>query len=363
MNTCSILICALNILLMRVVLLFPVVLGQFDWLARIASDTNKLHVPVVPVPTPGTIPPSAEEEMSPEELLASLRKLHAEWTKLQTRAESQGLFKEKTDEPGNFGGAPPVGTQQSAQQLDLLCSPAWRESKRRLAEVFSQPAAALVTLSPMEISSLISTVSESLPVSELADGAQCGLARLSLQMLSTIEQISRSSADEVALALLSTEPLHSPMLTVLLDVPWVETVNSGWPFFPLLAQWHLRNLQAASKVGGERDGMNEQVIAEFHKIVTEALRDQNLGRVVEISSEFLKIAGNQQVAESYPIAVAAALAGVTIGVKDPIEKASLFENTQSIIVASIRNPNDLVYVLHSVWPIWSLLNLATMAFQ
>lgn len=41
---------------------------------------------------------------------------------------------------------------------------------------------------------------------------------------------------DVGASLKSAPSLHAPLLRVLLDVPWLMIVQSGWPLFGLLAR-------------------------------------------------------------------------------------------------------------------------------
>ena len=44
--------------------------------------------------------------------------------------------------------------------------------------------------------------------------------------------------------MLPFEAFASPVLTLLLDIPWVATALSGWPLFGLMAQMSLRKAEA-----------------------------------------------------------------------------------------------------------------------
>ncbi|CAK9114362.1 Putative cytochrome P450 CYP13A6 [Durusdinium trenchii] len=72
---------------------------------------------------------------------------------------------------------------------------------------------------------------------------ECGYGKLALQLLSVCLV---SDPFAVAQTVQSAgEAFASPVLTLLLDIPWVATALSGWPLFGLLAQVSLRKARTS----------------------------------------------------------------------------------------------------------------------
>merc|ERR1712232_1375771 len=69
---------------------------------------------------------------------------------------------------------------------------------------------------------------------------ECGLGKLCLQLLSFA-----ALEDPQPLTQLfgGIEQIASPVLTMILDVPWPALAQSGWPLFGLLGQLNLRKVQ------------------------------------------------------------------------------------------------------------------------
>jgi hypothetical protein len=261
----------------------------------------------------------------------------------------------------------PVHTPATEEHLDLLCGTRWHEAKRLLGSVFFDPAVALMTLSNEDVNSVLHTAANAFPQDLLSYSSECGLARLMTQLLQLVAKFGEpgTSPSMVNEAILATEPVHSPLLTVLLDIPWVDTINSGWPYFQLMGQVQMRNWQDPNRQNPlPRDLIvQDESMTQFYTTVMTAVEAQDFNLLVQASSLFLEFAGEeaQQLALKHPMAFVTAIAGVSVGVSDPVQKASLFDQMQSVMVAAIHTPEDLVYVLNTSWPIWSLINLSIMA--
>merc|ERR1719253_1873043 len=62
----------------------------------------------------------------------------------------------------------------------------------------------------------------------------------------------------------SVEPIASPVLTLLLDVPWAALAQAGWPFFGLLSQLNHRKINSPEAIKMEAvDGMGDPSTYQF----------------------------------------------------------------------------------------------------
>ncbi|KAF4705020.1 hypothetical protein FOZ63_008494, partial [Perkinsus olseni] len=205
------------------------------------------------------------------------------------------------------GGAVP----QPSEALDLPCGPRWQESKRLLASVLMRREASLQLLGDGDLIALEQAVSETLPVDLLTTTADCGLARLVTQLMGVVAAVNTLGADSVSESVVSNEKLHSPLMTLVVDIPWADVHVSGWPFFSLLAQWQLRNLPTGLPVS-PNDGIDHPLIGAYHTNLSTALTNGDLAGMTFISQQLLsdEAAGDDAFVRANPLPFATALAAV-----------------------------------------------------
>ncbi|KAF4671493.1 hypothetical protein FOL46_000298 [Perkinsus olseni] len=231
---------------------------------------------------------------------------------------------ESTDD----GGAGP----QPSEALDLPCGPRWQESKRLLASVLMRPEASLQLLGDSDLIVLEQAVSETLPVDLLTTTADCGLARLVTQLMGVVAAVNTMGADSVSESVVSNEKLHSPLMTVVVDITWADVHASGWPFFPLLAQWQLRNLPTGLPVT-PKEGLDHPLIGAYHTNLSTALTTGDLAGMAVISQQLLsdEASADDAFVRANPLPFATALAAVAVSTDSREYRASLLSAAQEII--------------------------------
>ncbi|KAF4660617.1 hypothetical protein FOL47_007077 [Perkinsus chesapeaki] len=292
-----------------------------------------------------------------------LREDWAIWNAPDNDTQSRKLSGEVPPPP------PPVieeSIPQPPEVLDLSCGPRWQESKRLLASLLMQPEASLQILADPDLMDLEQVATETLPVDLLATTADCGLARLTTQLMGVIGAIGAVGSEAVSEALISNEKLHSPLMTVLVDIPWQKVHASGWPFFPLMAQWQLRNLQAGMLAAG-KDDIEDPIVNQFYTVSSEALTGGDLSQLAVACQGLLSsdVAGNDTFVRLHPIPFTMALAGVAATTDDRDYRSSLLNAAQDIIAFDISSAPigaaALSESLHSMWPVWPVVSLALSA--
>merc|ERR1712129_233822 len=182
--------------------------------------------------------------------------------------------------------------------------------------------------------------------------SECPVGKLNLQLLSVTAIV-----DPMALAqlLTGTERLASPILTLLLDVPWIAIVESGWPVFGFLAELNARRRETKAGINTElADGVAEGAARAFLVEVTQALATGNIGELKQLSALYLSFEDQQGAAFATLTALAAqAAVENTVG-----GRIKLLEAVQNVFKMAIASAPELDLALGTQWPIWDLIHMA-----
>ena len=120
------------------------------------------------------------------------------------------------------------------------------------ADASFQPLDKANTLEP----ALVSVLED---MGRLAADDYCGVGKLAIQLLSVLHVDAGDGA--VIGEMLLNERLMSPLLTLLLDVPWMA-YQPHWPIFGLLAQMSIR--RAAARPNAEIiDGLTSPELQQY----------------------------------------------------------------------------------------------------
>merc|ERR1712129_388490 len=167
--------------------------------------------------------------------------------------------------------------------------------------------------------------------------------------------------------------VHSPLLTVLLDIPWIVTVWSGWPLFTLLAQLHLHTHGADDMpmAGGHH--------TEYFHGLQEALVQQRPDLLSQRGARFLERSPWQQqqqgvlpahstgamvgeVGGTHAMPILCALASQLLGadVQRGKEAEQALKQVQAFYKQSVQSIEDLHASIVSAWPLYGVLNAASL---
>jgi len=245
--------------------------------------------------------------------------------------------------------------------MDLACAASpraagWAGAKRHFQALFAPPGGSPLMLPSKEAVSaaLEAAMRELQAVQALSPQAadDCGLGKLCLQLLSIA-----GIEDPTALAQLfqGLEQLASPVLTMLLDVPWAATGQSGWPLFGLLSLINLRKGTVPEALNVVAvDGLNDALGQAFQVEIIAALQAGDGGALERAGAAFLQRPDSQGSA----LAPLTAIAAQALGTSDVGRRMGLFETLQGVMKQVIGSPAELDIGLSTRWPLWGLLHMA-----
>lgn len=194
-----------------------------------------------------------------------------------------------------------------------------------------------------------------------ADGeAECGYGKVMLQLLSVIAIDDPGAVAEI---FRRSEGLSSPLLTVLLDVPWVETALSGWPMFGILAQVAFHKVAVAGPALDSAfiDGINDQVTLNYYNEVAMAQQTGDVNAIASATATYLNSppTGGEESAFGQ-LTAAATQAAAQSGVQ---ARLNLMHEIQRSMRDVISSKEGLEVATTSRWPIWSLLHIVADVFS
>eukprot|EP00928_Gymnodinium_smaydae_P019802 TRINITY_DN17622_c0_g1_i1.p1 TRINITY_DN17622_c0_g1~~TRINITY_DN17622_c0_g1_i1.p1 ORF type:complete len:420 (-),score=120.50 TRINITY_DN17622_c0_g1_i1:52-1236(-) len=260
---------------------------------------------------------------------------------------------------GGFGGAANPAMDQIELPHDLGCTEgprkaAWASAKATFRSVFGEAGAGPFEVVDMQVvmATLQAAMQELTASGALAPNVedQCGQGRLFLTMLSMM-------ATEQPLALLEAlggvEQLASPVLTLMLDIPWIATAQAGWPFFGLMAQLSMRAQTTEGVVNPlEADGLDTALSQQFFQQLAAAVPSLDVGTMAQAS-----VAYTEQPPEGNALSLLTAMAAQA-AVMPLEERARILQSMQQAFKQVVQGSPQLVAMLTTRWPLWSLLHLA-----
>lgn len=273
-----------------------------------------------------------------------------------------GGFGQGIPQPGAYSTP---GLQQASEERtleDLACtvgmhSTVWSATKRQFRQIFQdtlpwQPVAREALSATME-SGLQILMSAGAMAPQAPD--ECGLGKLTLQLFS----FSAVDEPQVLLQLFAAlEQLASPVLTMLLDMPFAGLAQTGWPIVALLAQINLRKQQIGA-VNDERvDGVDDMAGRQFQADLLAALAARDGAAAQDAATRYLSANPQGQSA----LAPLTALATQAMASPDAQERMQLLEVLQQALKQVIGSGAELDLALSTRWPLWGILHVALDAF-
>merc|ERR1719464_2064969 len=259
--------------------------------------------------------------------------------------------------PQGMGGAPSAMQQAvSEPPPDLACSasprtPAWSAAKQHFRGLFPGGAAVPQLASREAMTASMEGALRDLKAME-ALGSQaadeCGLGKLCLQLLSFA-----SIDDPAALVQLFSgfEQLASPVLTMLLDVPWVALASAGWPLFGLMSQINLRRSHVPGALNNDAvDGLDDPVSRAFQMELKSAADHAAAAKAAE--------AYLQKETKGSALGPLTAMAAQAAGTASPQERAAILQGLQVGFKQVIGSAGELDIAMGTQWPLWGYLHAA-----
>jgi len=257
------------------------------------------------------------------------------------------------------GGMPGLGAGPgAAPPEDLACSggahaATWFSVKERFRTAVASP----LTLAPREvIVAALEGALQELKMANALDPAsadECGLGKLCLQLLSIL-----TMDDPAGLMQLfgSYEQLASPVLTMLLDVPWVALSQAGWPILGLLAQVNLRKAHASAGTIDTQglDGLDDPASRQFFEQMGMALQSGNQAGLDAVAGAFLQ----KEPQSGSALSMLCALAAQAVATSQVQTRVQVLDALQAAMRQVIGSAAELDIGLSTQWPLWGLSHAA-----
>lgn len=167
----------------------------------------------------------------------------------------------------------------------------WAKIRAKVQEVFSKEEVGFVPISNEKVTMLLHKVMDDYiepipggrPALAQADDT-CGLGKLLIQLLS---MLTVTDVKTLGTIIVNAEQLASPLLTLLLDMPWAHIRDSGWPFFGLLAQMNIHQTQGGAGNDDATDGIDNEVGGTFMRDLLNMLSTNDMPGLRQRAMAFL----------------------------------------------------------------------------
>jgi len=259
----------------------------------------------------------------------------------------------------NLTGA---GTAQPSadpvKQMDLTCEKTaqlqtWLNVQQKFQYILG-PAAGFVALNKENtLEPAVASITQDIASLPTENAGECGIGQLMLQLLKVI---TIDSDGELIGQIKSQDQLSSPILTLLLDVPWTS-YQPEWPMFGLLAQAAVRRSQTHTN-NEATDGLVQPELKQLANAMNHAIGDSNLDVLKGLSNAFIEF-GSDAVQVS-PIGFLTAVFAQAVTAPTKKEAQAMFSDAQIFMKNMISSPSDLETTLGSRWPMWGMAYLASL---
>lgn len=246
-----------------------------------------------------------------------------------------------------------VGTPDDSEYPDLACEATrdWMDVKALIWSAFGSWQAGVAPIAQADLDQVLDEAAARLE--ELMHKPDtCGMGRLCMTLL--------TMAQTQQLQLHSLPSIHSPILTILLDVPWRIVMRSGWPIFALLAQLSLRQPQGADVpvTGG--------LILDYFTSLHAGLLKEKADALAGLGAQYIQTAeSSADGLQSSPMHVMPALCALAAqllgsGALEPEHSEATLQHMQSFFRQQVSSISDLQGTIDSAWPLHAVLHAAAV---
>jgi hypothetical protein len=267
-----------------------------------------------------------------------------------------------------FIALPPLMVAQAGGPLppDMGCLEGprraeWASVKKRFRSLFDGAKGPFQQVPPDD---LVAAVKGSIADLEAVGGLsaapdavnECGFGKLFIQLLglATLE-------DPAALAQYFQDhtTAASPVLTMLLDIPWVAMAQSGWPFFGILAQINFQKAKLLSPMLDTTaiDGLANEAVSAYFDVMRESQKNSDMMGMATASSMYLR-----NIPPGSPYASLTALAVQAALEMNIQERLKAIETLQDLFKQAVTVSNELDIALTIRWPLWGFLHASVDVF-
>jgi hypothetical protein len=289
----------------------------------------------------------------PAVLLAALSLLGAAAAPPSSTADQSRLA--TTEEAAALAGLPE----------DLGCltgkhAAAWTKAKQKFRALFNE-AGPFDQLSREKVSATLDeAVAEITAVGGFASEAseECGAGRLFIHLLSL------TSIDEPAVLaqfFQEHEAMASPVMTLLLDVPWVSVALSGWPFFGVLQQVGLHKLSVLGDLLNKDavDNLENESTRTYFDALMLGKKMGQMDQMVQASNTYIQ----KMPREGNALGTLTALSTQAALEMNPKKRVEALQVIQTGFKQALTSPAELDIVLTTRWPLWGFVHVGVDSFS
>jgi hypothetical protein len=254
---------------------------------------------------------------------------------------------------------------------DLACAQGpnaatWAKVKLRFRELFDQDASG--PFRPAAVQSVQTAVEGAIADIQAVNGfrgaeGECGFGKMLLQLLGIVLV---EDVDAVTAIFRRSEDLASPVLTTLLDIPWIETALSGWPLFGVLAQvaFHKVAVLGSALDASDIDGLSDGATRAYYDQIASAQQTGDIEAMAMAAATYIQTPINATDPVEPPIfGSLAAAATQALAQSNVQQRLDLMHDIQGSLKTRLTSPADLEVALTTRWPIWSLLHVCVSIFS
>ncbi|CAD7971629.1 unnamed protein product [Amoebophrya sp. A120] len=245
----------------------------------------------------------------------------------------------------------------SLEEMDLLClngtyAQSWFNVQQKMRYILGPDAAFNGLDKGNTLEPALYSVLEDMQSAGNQDA--CGVGKLMVQLLS-ITTVDNDGA-VVKTQIENNEQLTSPLLTLLLDIPW-NAYQPMWPMFGFLAQLAMRRVLAG--VNNEAvDGLVQPELQQFASALNMGIINGDLEALKALSQAFID-AGEDAIAQS-PMGFLTAVFTQAAVANTTEEAQMMFFESQKVLKKMIFTPADLDTTMSTRWPLWGMAYLASL---
>jgi len=196
---------------------------------------------------------------------------------------------------------------------------------------------------------------------------ECSMGRLCMSLMALAAAPDDNSPAGIVAAggggagsVLPALAMHSPLLTVLLDMPWRLVLASGWPLFGILAQLNLRRAR-------HDDAPLSGQPAMYFISLGAGLERQEAYSLATLGAEFLRSVEGRAHASTHVLpglcALASQLLSPEVGTRGGMPTDTALKQVQGFYRQAVQGIEDVQGTLDTAWPLYRVLHLVSLTLE
>jgi len=237
----------------------------------------------------------------------------------------------------------------------------WGRVKQRFRSLFEGGDG---PFKPVPVETIASTLSGSVADLEPSRGlsgdadavVECGIGKLFIKLLALA---AVEDPQSIAQYFTENSDITSPIMTMLLDIPWASVAQSGWPFFGVLAQINYQKVKVLSPMldVAAIDGLVNEPILAYFELMMASQQSGDMLAMAAASEMYLR-----DPPEGSPYAGLTAMASRAAFSMDVQERLQAIGTLQDAFKQALREPSELDIALTIRWPLWGFLHVCIDVF-